>query len=288
GAAAERPQPAGRGPATRRRYDYLCPTCLQPYPVLASCRLSLLPELKKAPLERKFSSIARRMAAGGQARAPGGDKPMESGDDGRERTIIPTLRYRDVAWAIAWLSDAFGFETHTVVGGGDGSVEYAELIFGNGMIMLGPVEDPAVRSSAQPQPAGGAEIQSCYVRIDDPTAHRARAMAAGAEIVLDIEDGRSGRGYSCRDPEGHIWHFGTYEPRRRRHERASLKDKLGRVIDAGVRRRPFGIGLATTTLIAASVAAWALAVADPAPVSASAAAEQSDTLRAERELRELR
>ena len=21
-----------------------------------------------------------------------------------------------------------------------------------------------------------------------------------------------GRLYSCRDPEGHVWHFGTYDP----------------------------------------------------------------------------
>ncbi|HZF33304.1 MAG TPA: glyoxalase, partial [Candidatus Angelobacter sp.] len=21
-----------------------------------------------------------------------------------------------------------------------------------------------------------------------------------------------GRGYSCRDPEGHLWNFGTYDP----------------------------------------------------------------------------
>ncbi len=40
-----------------------------------------------------------------------------------------------------------------------------------------------------------------------------RAVAAGAEIVLDIEDqAHGGRGYSCRNPEGHTWHFGTYDP----------------------------------------------------------------------------
>ena len=25
-------------------------------------------------------------------------------------------------------------------------------------------------------------------------------------------EGYGGRGYSCRDPEGHIWNFGTYDP----------------------------------------------------------------------------
>jgi uncharacterized glyoxalase superfamily protein PhnB len=41
----------------------------------------------------------------------------------------------------------------------------------------------------------------------------ARAKAAGAEIVMEIEDqDYGGRLYSCRDPEGHLWNFGTYDP----------------------------------------------------------------------------
>jgi uncharacterized glyoxalase superfamily protein PhnB len=100
------------------------------------------------------------------------------------------------------------------VNGDDGAVRYAELTFGNGMIMLGPVEDLAVdRFMTQPANTGGAETQICYLFVADAVAHCARAKAAGAEIVLDVEDADShGRGYSCRDPEGHIWNFGTYDP----------------------------------------------------------------------------
>jgi hypothetical protein len=40
-----------------------------------------------------------------------------------------------------------------------------------------------------------------------------RAKAAGAKIVLDINDeDYGGRGFSCRDLEGHLWNFGTYDP----------------------------------------------------------------------------
>ena len=137
------------------------------------------------------------------------------------RTIVPTLRYRDVAAAIEWLCGAFGFERHLVVPGEDGAVRYAELTFGDGMIMLGPVEDSAFGGlMTQPADAGGAETQICYLFVADAAAHCARAKAAGAEIVLDIEeeDG-GGRGYSCRDPEGHIWNFGTYDPWKRRLRR---------------------------------------------------------------------
>jgi hypothetical protein len=41
------------------------------------------------------------------------------------------------------------------------------------------------------------------------------AQDAGADVVLELKsDGLGRRGYSCRDPEGHIWNFGTYNPGR--------------------------------------------------------------------------
>src|SRR4249920_3886531 len=121
------------------------------------------------------------------------------------RTVVPTLRYRDLSAAIEWLCTAFGFTRHLVVPGEDGAVRYAELTFGDGMIMLGPVQDSAFdKLMTQPEDAGGAETQICYLFVDDAGAHCARAKAAGAEIVLDIEEADSnGRGYSCRDLEGH-------------------------------------------------------------------------------------
>ena len=62
----------------------------------------------------------------------------------------------------------------------------------------------------QPDEVGGAETQSCYLVVDDIAAHRARVEAAGAEIVVDLRDfAYGGRGYTCRDPEGH---FGTSAP----------------------------------------------------------------------------
>ena len=95
-------------------------------------------------------------------------------------TIVPTLRYRDVAAAIAWLCNAFGFEPHLVVPGEDGTVRYAELTFGGGMIMLGPVEDTAFDElMTQPHETGGTETQICYQFVEDAAAHCARAKAAG-------------------------------------------------------------------------------------------------------------
>ena len=128
-------------------------------------------------------------------------------------TIAPTLRYRDVGAAIDWLCEVLGFEKRRVLTAANGAIPYAELCFGDSMIMLGPVQD-SVKLTAQPEDVGGAVTQICYLFVEDAGAHYARAKGGGAEIVLDIEAERGGgRGYSCRDLEGHVWHFGTYDPR---------------------------------------------------------------------------
>jgi uncharacterized glyoxalase superfamily protein PhnB len=59
----------------------------------------------------------------------------------------------------------------------------------------------------------GAVTQSAYVIVTDADAHHARATAAGAVVVMPLKtEDYGGRGYSCRDPEGHLWNFGTYDP----------------------------------------------------------------------------
>lgn len=128
-------------------------------------------------------------------------------------TIIPALRYCDAPAAIEWLCRAFGFEEHLVVPGESGKIAHAQLTFGNGMIMLGSGHDgPYDDLVVQPADAG-AVTQAPYIVVADVDAHYARAKEAGAEIVIDIADqDYGGRLYVCRDPEGHIWNFGSYDP----------------------------------------------------------------------------
>lgn len=128
--------------------------------------------------------------------------------------IIPAMRYADAPAAIEWLCKAFGFEKHLVVPNSDGTIAHAQLAFGNGMIMLGSLNDSEFgRFLKQPDEIGGVETQTPYVIVEDCDAHYARAKATGAKIVMDIKDeDYGGRGYSCRDPEGHLWNFGTYDP----------------------------------------------------------------------------
>ena len=139
---------------------------------------------------------------------------MSGGPKATTATIIPTLRYVDAKAAIDWLCRAFGFERHLVVEGEDGAIAHAQLTFGAGMIMLGSVRADEFGSLIkQPSEIGGAETATPYIIVDDADAHCARARAAGAEIVSDVEDQpHGGRFYNCRDPEGRLWNFGTYDP----------------------------------------------------------------------------
>ena len=129
-------------------------------------------------------------------------------------TFVSCLRYRNAPAAIEWLCDSFGFERQLVVPGPDNTIAHAQLTFGNGMIMLGSVvESEYGRLVRQPDEIGGFETQSVYVIVTDADAVYASARAAGATIVIDIKDeDYGGRGFSCRDLEGHLWNFGTYDP----------------------------------------------------------------------------
>ena len=144
---------------------------------------------------------------------------MSSLPKNTKTTVIPCLRYRDAQSAIEWLCRAFGFEKHLVVPGEGGTIAHAELSFGNGMIMLGSVKESEFdRLMKQPDEIGAAETQTPYVIVSDADALYARAKAAGAKIVLDIKDeDYGGRGFSCRDLEGRLWNFGTYDPWGTRH-----------------------------------------------------------------------
>ena len=120
----------------------------------------------------------------------------------------------DAPAAIEWLCKAFGFEQHMIVPGDNGGIAHAQLVFGNGMIMLGSVIDNEFgKHMKQPDEIGGCQTHSAYLIVNDADAVYARAKAAGAQIVMEIKsEDYGGRGFSCKDLEGHLWNFGTYDP----------------------------------------------------------------------------
>jgi len=128
-----------------------------------------------------------------------------------EPQVWPTLRARDARALIRFLVDAFGFEETVVYGDGD-VVEHAQLSWpqGGGVMLGSARERPDDPWPLRPGSFGA------YVVTDEPDALRDRAVAAGAQLVQDIEETDYGsRGFAVRDPEGNRWSFGTYrgEPR---------------------------------------------------------------------------
>jgi len=128
-------------------------------------------------------------------------------------SVIPALQYRDAKAAIDFLCHAFGFEKNAVYEEPDGSIAHAQLILGNGMVMLGSVKDSEYsKLLVLPADAGGVTM-SVYVVVEDADAHFARAKAAGATITREpVTQDYGGRDYTCKDPDGHVWTFGTYDP----------------------------------------------------------------------------
>jgi uncharacterized glyoxalase superfamily protein PhnB len=128
-------------------------------------------------------------------------------------SLYPCLWYRDAHAAIAWLRSAFGFEPLMVVPGADGGIAHAELRLGTAVIMMGSLRKNDVLRMVSPQHAGGI-TQSIYIAVEDGLdAQYARAIDAGAEIVRPLADTNYGsREFTVADPDGHLWHFGTYVP----------------------------------------------------------------------------
>jgi uncharacterized glyoxalase superfamily protein PhnB len=116
-------------------------------------------------------------------------------------SVIPSIRYADAPAAIEWLCKAFGFQKNVVHPNPDGTIAHAQLTVGGGMVMLGSGEK------------GSTEAQGIYIVVPDCDAVYAMAKAADAEITRDIRDMEyGGRGFTCKDPEGHQWSVGSYDP----------------------------------------------------------------------------
>ena len=121
--------------------------------------------------------------------------------------VWPAFRAADARALIRFLTEAFGFEEVVVYGEGD-DVNHAELAWPlGGGVMLGSArgEDSENDWPLRPGTCG------VYVVTDDPDALHARAVAAGAKIIRELNDTDYGsREFTAADPEGNRWSFGTY------------------------------------------------------------------------------
>ncbi|MCU1262321.1 MAG: Glyoxalase family protein [Bryobacterales bacterium] len=127
-------------------------------------------------------------------------------------TIVPSLIYSNVATAIDWLCDVFGFKERLRAGGDDGKVGHAQLAIGEGGVMLGAARTGQgfdAPDSAEFRPPNRNEVnQTLLVRVEDVDGHYEHAKQRGARILQPPATHPYGeRQYTAEDLEGHRWTF---------------------------------------------------------------------------------
>ncbi|WP_265522427.1 VOC family protein [Oerskovia flava] len=135
---------------------------------------------------------------------------MTTADEAPAPSVWPTLRARDAHALIDFLTTVFGFTATAVHAEGD-LVQHAELIWPEGGgVMLGS-DRPDTPWTLRPGTSGVYVVTERIDEIHD------RAVTAGARIVQPLSSpDYGGLTFSCADPEGNLWSFGTYrgEPTR--------------------------------------------------------------------------
>jgi uncharacterized glyoxalase superfamily protein PhnB len=101
----------------------------------------------------------------------------------------------------------------------EGRVTHVNMELDGGMVMLGypspdyqsPKHHADVCEQARTWRQTPYVVDGLYVSVDDIDAHYARAQAAGATILSELEDnpGIGQRQYRAEDLEGHRWMFAT-------------------------------------------------------------------------------
>ena len=130
-------------------------------------------------------------------------------------TVVPMISYEDGVAALEWLQRAFGFEERARMTTPDGRLSHGELAAGDGLIMLasptpdyqGPKRHREGCEAARKWSAVPWVIDGVLVFVDDIDRHFARAKAAGATILSEIETDPPGKRYRAEDLEGHRWFF---------------------------------------------------------------------------------
>jgi uncharacterized glyoxalase superfamily protein PhnB len=121
-------------------------------------------------------------------------------------TMLVHLAYRDVATALGWLSDTFGFAEHYRFGEPGEPLNGAQMRAGDGWIMLRAVDDDLGSPAA-----GGRPTQSVTIIVDDVEGHFERSKSAGADIVEDLNVAVYGElQYGVKDLDGHHWLFSAH------------------------------------------------------------------------------
>ncbi len=129
-------------------------------------------------------------------------------------TLTPSLPYDDARKAIRWLTEVLGFAVGAIYDRPDGGVAFAELVWRTGIVFVSDRPDR--------EPWSKVGIASIALAAEDREAVDRcyeRAVAAGAEIIRPLHESvtpafpEGSYQFDARDPGGHLWTIGTFQPR---------------------------------------------------------------------------
>lgn len=123
--------------------------------------------------------------------------------------VVPYLHVNGASAAIDFYRDVLGAtERMRMPGDSPDNIGHAELEIGDAVIMLADeAPDMDIRG---PKTVGGTPVTLC-VYVEDVDAVFARATAAGAQTLQDVEDKFYGdRTGTFEDPFGHHWNVMTH------------------------------------------------------------------------------
>lgn len=122
------------------------------------------------------------------------------------KEMFPYLRARDANAAIDFYRAAFGATEKFRLVEPSGRVGHAELLFGESTVMISDEYPEFGIRALDPDNPGVCLI---HLHVDDADAAVARAVAAGATVVREVQDAFYGeRGGTVRDPFGYDWMLG--------------------------------------------------------------------------------
>lgn len=127
------------------------------------------------------------------------------------QSLYPCLAYRDADAARRFLGEAFGFVDHAVHRDENEAIVHAEIALEGAIVMFG---QEGAGSLELHSPASSEHGSACiYVAVADPAAIYEGARQAGVEVLRELNQTDYGSTeFTCRDPEGVFWSFGTYQP----------------------------------------------------------------------------
>ena len=130
--------------------------------------------------------------------------PQSSRAPAEFAAVTPQLVVRGAARAIEFYARAFGAHELLRNLAPDGErVMHAELLLGAGRVLLH--DEFPERGALGPESLGGTPV-TLHLTVDDADAAFARAVDAGAEVLMPVGDTFWGDRYGMlRDPFGHRW-----------------------------------------------------------------------------------